>query len=100
MSIRGNVAAAAVTTGVILLLAGCSSAAPTEPASEQIKASAQARLDRSRAVGRMARANIKATGETPDETQCQAAWDNLLDWEQKELLHTMWMQVCVDPGTP
>ncbi|WP_432030043.1 hypothetical protein [Streptomyces sp. 1222.5] len=76
---------------MILLLAGCSSAAPTEPTSQQIKASA---------VGRMARANIKATGKTPDETQCQAAWDNLLDWEQKELRHTVWMQVCVDPGTP
>ncbi|MEU3340440.1 hypothetical protein [Streptomyces sp. NPDC006668] len=100
MSIRGNVAAAAVTTGVILLLAGCSSAAPAVPTSEQVKASAQARLDASRDAGRVARANLKAVGKTPDETQCQAAWDNLLDSEQKTLRRTMWMIGCAEPATP
>jgi hypothetical protein len=100
MSIRGKVAAATATAGVIPLLAGCSSSAPAEPTSEQIKASAQARLDASRDAARVARANLKATGKTPDETQCQAAWDNLLDSEQKELRRTMWMIGCSEPATP
>lgn len=46
MTIRGNLAAAAVTAGVILLSAGCSSSAPAAPTSNQVKASAQARPGR------------------------------------------------------
>ncbi|MFK0106410.1 hypothetical protein [Streptomyces sp. NPDC091217] len=70
------------------------------PTSDQIKASAQARLDASTEAGRVARANLKATAKTPGEETCQAAWDNLLPTERRPLLHGTWMQACVDPTTP
>lgn len=76
-------------------------AAPThEQISEQIKASAQAQLDDSVESGRYARANLRATAKTPDDESCQAAWDNLLDSEQKGLQHGTWMHACTDPATP
>ncbi|MGW1622278.1 hypothetical protein [Streptomyces sp. NPDC002172] len=99
MSIRGKATAAAVTAGVILLLSGCSSA-PAAPTSDQIKASAQARLDASEDAGRTARENLRATGKTPDETQCKAAWDNLLDSEKQGLRQGMWMHGCADNSAP
>ncbi|MGI5139317.1 MULTISPECIES: hypothetical protein [unclassified Streptomyces] len=99
MSIRGKVAAAAAVAGVILLLSGCSSA-PAAPTSDQIKASAQARLDASVESGRYARENLRATAKTPGDATCQAAWDNLLDSEQKGLLYGTWMHACADPATP
>ncbi|MGW9032606.1 hypothetical protein ACWGQ5_53450 [Streptomyces sp. NPDC055722] len=95
MSIRGKVAATAAVAGVILLLSGCSSASAA-PTSDQIKASAQARLDASLKAGRAARENIQALGKTPDDAQCQAAWDNLLPSEQKGLNSSMWMHGCAD----
>jgi len=95
MSIRGKVAVAAVVcaavvTGVILLW----------PTSDQIKASAQARLDASEKAGRTARENLRATGKMPDEAQCQAAWDNLLDSEKRGLRKAMWMHGCADAPSP
>lgn len=73
-----------------------SSSAPAEPTSEQIKASAQARLDVSLKAGRIARENIRAAGKKPDGEQCQAAWDNLLDSEQQGLWYSMWTHGCAD----
>ncbi|MFF1838362.1 hypothetical protein ACFVXE_29785 [Streptomyces sp. NPDC058231] len=76
-------------------------AAPThEQISKQIKASAQAHEDASVEAGRYARANLRATAKTPDDESCQSAWDNLLDSEQKGLLHGTWMHACTDPATP
>ncbi|MFJ1529758.1 hypothetical protein ACIOFV_15245 [Streptomyces mirabilis] len=100
MSIRGKVAAAAlvctaVVAGVILLWPA-SHGAPAAPTSDQIKASAQARLDGSLKAGRAARANLQALGKTPDDAQCQAAWDNTLPSEQKSLNSSMWMHGCAD----
>ncbi len=93
-------AAAAATAGGILLLAGCSSSAPTAPTSDQVKASAQARLDASTEAGRAARANLQATAKTPGEETCQAAWDNMLPSERKPVLHGTWMGACEDPAAP
>ena len=93
------VVCAAVVAGVILLWPG-SSQAPAAPTSDQIKASAQARLDASEKAGRTARENLRATGKTPDEAQCQAAWDNLLDSEKQGLRQAMWMHGCADAPTP
>ncbi len=88
-----------VVGGGVLLWPG-SDEAPTAPTSQQIKASAQARLDASTDAGRVARANLKATAKTPSEETCQAAWDNLLPSEQKPLLRGTWMHACVDPAAP
>ncbi|MEU6318149.1 hypothetical protein [Streptomyces sp. NPDC047009] len=99
MSIRGKAAAAAAVAGVILLLSGCSSA-PAAPTSDQIKASAQARLDASMESGRYAQENIRAVGGTPGDATCQAQWDNLFHSEQHSLLYAMWMHGCVDAPTP
>ncbi|MFH8772058.1 hypothetical protein [Streptomyces sp. NPDC017958] len=104
MSIRGKVAVAAVVcvavvAGVILLWPG-SKSAPAAPTSDQIKASAQARLDSSQKAGREARANIQAIGKTPDDESCKAAWDNLLDSDKQGLLHAAWLVGCVNTPTP
>ncbi|MGW5587098.1 hypothetical protein [Streptomyces sp. NPDC003857] len=99
MSIRGKVAATAAVAGVILLLPGCNSA-PAAPTSDQIKASAQARLDASLEGGRYWRTNLRALGQTPGDATCQAAWNNLLDSEQKGLSYGTWMHACADPATP
>ncbi|MGW2700804.1 hypothetical protein [Streptomyces sp. NPDC001340] len=104
MSIRGKVGVAvvvcaAVVAGVIMLWPA-SHSAPAKPTSEQIQASAQARLNTSLKAGRTARANIRATGKTPDDEHCQAAWDNLLDSEQHGLRYAMWMHGCADNSTP
>ncbi|MCT9003571.1 hypothetical protein [Streptomyces rhizosphaerihabitans] len=97
---QGKVATATLVCGAVvasaILLWPASNKAPAEPTSEQIKASAQARLDSSLKAGRDERANILAVGKTPDEVQCQAAWENLLDVEQHELRRTMWMIGCVN----
>ncbi|MEU4094459.1 hypothetical protein [Streptomyces sp. NPDC026673] len=95
MSIRGKVAAATVVAGVVLLLPGCSST-PAAPTSDQIKASAQARLDASVEDGRYWRANLRAMGQTPGEETCQAAWDNKLPKERKGMDLSMWMTGCRD----
>ncbi|MGW2937416.1 hypothetical protein ACWDA7_37595 [Streptomyces sp. NPDC001156] len=46
--------------------------------------------------GRYARENLRATAKSPDDDSCEAAWDNLLDSEQKGLLYGTWMHACVD----
>ncbi|GHE80330.1 hypothetical protein GCM10014715_39690 [Streptomyces spiralis] len=96
MSIRGK---AAVAAGVILLLSGCGSA-PASPASDQVKASAQARETASVESGRYARENLRFIGKSPDDDSCLDAWNNLLPSEQKGLLYGTWMHACVDPATP
>ncbi|MET9410220.1 hypothetical protein ABZX90_31350 [Streptomyces sp. NPDC002935] len=104
MSTRGNVAAAAVGCAVVvtstILLWPTSNQPPAAPTSDQIKASAQARLDASLKAGHAARANIWAVGKTPNGKQCQAAWDNLLDSEQRDQRYAMWMLGCADTATP
>jgi hypothetical protein len=98
MSTRGKVAAAAVVCAVVvastILLWPTSDEAPAAPTSDQIRASAQARLDTSLKAGRAAGANIRALGNAPDDEQCRAAWDNLLDSEQRGLRYAMWMLGC------
>jgi uncharacterized protein YkwD len=84
----------------VILLWPASHSGPAAPTSEQIKASAQARLDASLNAGRAARENIRAVGKTPGDEQCQAAWDNLLDSEQHGLRYAMWMHGCADAATP
>ncbi|MFF3406717.1 hypothetical protein ACFYW8_10955 [Streptomyces sp. NPDC002742] len=104
MLTRGKVAAAAVVCAAVVagavLLWPTSDEAPATPTSDQIKASAQARLDASLKAGRAARANIRAVGKTPNGKQCQAAWDNLLDSEQRDQRYAMWMLGCADTATP
>ncbi|MEU6318156.1 hypothetical protein [Streptomyces sp. NPDC047009] len=104
MQIRGKVAAAAlacaaVVAGVILLWPD-SSQAPAAPTSEQVKASAQAREVASVEARRIARENLRATAKSLDDDSCKAAWDNLLDSEQKGLLYGTWMHACADAPTP
>ncbi|MFJ3248494.1 hypothetical protein [Streptomyces sp. NPDC086782] len=95
MKIRGKVATVAAVGDVMLLLPGCSSA-PAAPTSDQIKASAQARLDASLEDGRYWRANLRAMGQTPGEETCQASWDNMLPKEQKGMDLSMWIIGCRD----
>ncbi|MDX2849335.1 hypothetical protein PV342_12870 [Streptomyces sp. PA03-3a] len=99
MSIRGKVAAATAIASVVLLLPGCSST-PAAPTSDQIKASAQARLDASVEDGRYWRANLRATGQNPGDETCQAAWDNKLPEEQKGMDLSMWMVGCATAPSP
>lgn len=104
MSTRGKAATATLVCGAVvagtILLWPASNEAPAAPTSDQIKASAQARLDDSLKAGRAARANIRAMGKTPDDQQCQAGWDNLLDPERHHLRYAMWMHGCADTATP
>ncbi|MFF4504807.1 hypothetical protein [Streptomyces sp. NPDC001401] len=100
MSIRGKVAAAsivcaAVVAGLILLWPA-SNAAPAAPTSEQIKASAQARLDAALKAGREARQVMLETGKTPSDELCQAVWDRKPRSEQQGLRYAMWMHGCAD----
>ncbi|MCX4858369.1 hypothetical protein [Streptomyces canus] len=100
MSIRGRVAAAAlvcaaVVAGVILLWP-TPDAEPAAPTSDQIKASAQARLDASLSAGRTVRQQIEASGRTPDDATCQTAWDNQTATERRSLRYAMWMHGCAD----
>ncbi|MEU6010861.1 hypothetical protein [Streptomyces sp. NPDC047453] len=79
MSIRGKVAAAAlvcaaVVVGVILLRP-TSDTAPTAPTSDQIKASAQARLDASLQEVRTTWPVIEDDGKTRSDALCQTLWD-------------------------
>ncbi|MER5996850.1 hypothetical protein [Streptomyces viridosporus] len=102
MSIRGKSGAAApvcaAVVGVILLWPA--SHAPAAPTSDQTKASAQARLDASLKAGRTAQEMIHATGKTPDDELCQAAWNNTLRKEQQDLRYSMRMHGCADAPTP
>ncbi|MFF3378172.1 hypothetical protein ACFYXF_35115 [Streptomyces sp. NPDC002680] len=104
MSIRGKVAVAAVICAAVvasvILLWPASPSAPVEPTSEQIKASAQARLDASLKAGRTTRESIQAVGKTPDDEECQAVWVNLLDSEKHGLWYSMWIHGCADATTP
>ncbi|MGI5143697.1 MULTISPECIES: hypothetical protein [unclassified Streptomyces] len=104
MLIRGKVAVAgtacaAVVAGVVLLWPG-SNSAPAAPTSDQIKASAQARLDASLKAGRTVRQVMVDTGKTPSEELCQAVWDRQTAKEQHSLRYAMWMHGCVDAPTP
>jgi hypothetical protein len=104
MTIRGKVTAVAVALGAAIvtavLLWPTGGTAHRPPTSDEIKASAQARLDASLPAGRAARANIQALGKTPDDATCQSAWDNTLDSEQRDLSHGMWMVGCTTAPSP
>ncbi|MFD7769827.1 hypothetical protein [Streptomyces sp. NPDC059787] len=104
MSTRGKAVATAIVCAAsvvgTILLWPASHSAPAAPTSEQIKASAQARLDMSLEAGRTAREMIRATGQTPGDESCQAAWDNMLPEEQQDLRYAMWRQGCADDPTP
>ena len=43
---------------------------------------------------------IHATGKTPDDELCQAAWNNTLRKEQQDLRYSLWMHGCADASTP
>ncbi|MER6409269.1 hypothetical protein ABT269_38725 [Streptomyces viridosporus] len=43
---------------------------------------------------------IHATGKTPDDELCQAAWNNTLRKEQQDLRYSMRMHGCADAPTP
>jgi len=100
MTIRGKVAAAAlvlaaaVASGVLLWPTGKDT--PAAPTSEQIKASAQARLDASLLEGRKVQLAIVETGQTPSDELCQSLWDRKTTAEQHALLYAQWMHGCVD----
>jgi hypothetical protein len=107
MKIRGKVAAVALVLGaavagaVLLWPTGKDTpAAPThEQISEQIKASAGARLDASLQEGRTARQVIVDKGYAPSNELCQAVWDRKTAGEQHALANAMWMHGCADAPT-
>ncbi|MGW0422421.1 hypothetical protein [Streptomyces sp. NPDC003015] len=86
---------AAVVASVILLWP-TPDAAAAAPTSDQIKASAQARLDASLSAGRAARQQIQAAGKTPDDAMRPATWDNQTATERRGLRYAMWMHGCAD----
>lgn len=97
MGPRGKIAAAGVTlvaavTGAVLLWP----TGKSTPTSDEIKASAQARLDASLLAGRKEQLAILAAGQTPDDALCQKLWDRKTKPEQQELRYAMWMTGCVD----
>jgi hypothetical protein len=85
--------------GIYTLAWGPAKDSPAAPTSEQIKASAQARLDASLLEGRKVQLAIVETGQTPSDELCQALWDGKTTAEQHALLYALWMHGCVDaPG--
>jgi hypothetical protein len=101
MSIRGKVVAAAlvcaaVVAGVILLWP----APDTAPTSDQIKASAQARLEASLDEGRTYRQVLLDDGMEPSDELCQAVWDRKPRADQQELRYAVWMHGCAEAPTP
>lgn len=101
MSIKGRVVAAvairvaAVAAGVILLWPALP-ATSAEPTPARSDSSEKLRIYRSGGAGLLESANIAATGRTPDEQSCKAAWDNLPDSEKQDLLYGPWTAGCVD----
>ncbi|MFE9313341.1 hypothetical protein ACIQCF_38885 [Streptomyces sp. NPDC088353] len=69
---------------------------PAAPTSEQIKASAQARLDASLDEGRTYWQVILDSGQEPSDELCQAVWDRKPRSEQHSLRYAMWMHGCAD----
>ncbi|WP_073947635.1 hypothetical protein [Streptomyces kebangsaanensis] len=99
MTIKGiigaaGIACAAVTAGVIWLWPHPD--APKPPTSEEIKASAQARLDASLDEGRTYRQVLLDDDMEPSDELCQAIWDRKPRANQQELLYSMWMHGCAD----
>lgn len=104
MTIRGKVIAAALVlaaavTGAILLWP-TGKDTPAAPTSEQIKASAQARLDASLLEGRKTQQVIVDKGHTPSDDLCQAVWDRKTHAEQHALLYAEWLTGCADAPAP
>ena len=65
MTTWGRSTLAALTCAGVALLGACTSSTPKHPTSDQIKASAQAALDKSLQAGRGTRATIQAKGYDP-----------------------------------
>ncbi|MFD3452773.1 hypothetical protein ACFWVC_11360 [Streptomyces sp. NPDC058691] len=69
--------------------------APThEQISEQIKASAHARVEASLLEGRKEQLAILQAGQTPSEDLCQARWDRKSTAEQHALVWANWITGC------
>ncbi|MCW2874163.1 hypothetical protein [Actinacidiphila oryziradicis] len=104
MEIRGKVAAVALVLGAAVaaaVLLWPTPAAPThEQISEQIKASAQARLDASLLEGRKAQLAIVETGQTPSDELCQELWDRKTKAEQPGLWWANWITGCATAPSP
>ncbi|WP_181446657.1 hypothetical protein [Streptomyces sp. NTH33] len=82
----------------MILLWPAPDTAPTAPTSDQIKASARARLDASLKEGRTTRQVMLESGKTPSDELCQILWDRKPHSEQQELRYAMWMHGCA--GSP
>ena len=104
MGTRGKLTAvagvlAAAVVAVVLLWPGGSSKPPA-PTSDEIKASAQARLDASLLAGRKEQLAILATGETPSDDLCQKLWNRKSAADKAQLLYPMWLTGCADTPQP
>ncbi|MFE4421287.1 hypothetical protein [Streptomyces sp. NPDC056817] len=80
----------------MILLWPAPDTAPTAPTSDQIKASAQARLDASLQEGRTTRQVIEDSDMEPSDELCQAVWDRKPAAERHDLRYAMWMHGCAD----
>ncbi|MGW1027925.1 hypothetical protein ACWD4J_30285 [Streptomyces sp. NPDC002577] len=96
MTIRGKVTAALVCALTASTLLSACSNTPKPPTSEEIKASAQARVDASLKAGREAREIAVDSAYTPSDELCQAVWDRKTKTEQQALSQSIWMHGCAD----
>ncbi|REE61406.1 putative ribosomally synthesized peptide with SipW-like signal peptide [Streptomyces sp. 3212.3] len=100
MKIGGIIAAAAVlvaaAAGVTTWALWSSDHSTAQPTSEQIKASAQAHIDRSIQDGRKAQYAILQLKQTPTTELCHELWDRKTPAERGDLLKGMWIHGCAD----
>ncbi|MFF3493711.1 hypothetical protein ACFYWS_20430 [Streptomyces sp. NPDC002795] len=101
MTIRGRSTGVLACIAAAVLLSGCTDSSPKPPTNKEIKASAQARIDRSLLDGRKAQLAIVQNDITPSGGFCQKLWDKKPKADQKKFTKAAWLSGCVDsPESP